>query len=307
MGNTEKIEGRVEHSEQMQKIQMEAQIINNKAKVEEKRMQEEAQATKEAQEFVERNLILLEGDAKGNVCVDGRHLPEDIENNKNAVPGGDLGLPMALLDARIGLSPKGAFDLVNGYLKSIGGSFTWHSDKHVEDELKGDHHSHEVHDGNHVGCGHCNAAIKNAKQYGIDGNSVKELLDLVRAEQKVPESGLTYIELPGDHAEKAIFVVNSDNYTVSHSDMNGSGEQYFVYDQKRYFDYLAKFVEYAKGKGQDIDLEVLKVIIGEHTNATLGLLGSSKNKPIYEVNINEDRSVTIVKVGVAPDHTKRAA
>lgn len=249
----------------------------------------------EVKVYVEKNKIRFEDETYGQICVDGRYNEENHAKEAIAVPGAHLGVPMALLDARFGLSAQEAFDVYNAFLASKGQAFVWHTD------------DHEGHDGCIVGCGHCNAAIKNSKEYGLEEGKVSDLLQIVRAYQERSQTEQLPAEcvvLHEGHKELGVLVINSEHYTVEHSD--DTGTQYFGYDAQRYMKVVEEFVAYVQKEYADADFasevqfEALQEVLGAHTNTTLGLLGSSQGKPIFEVNISEEGEVTVTKVDNAP-------
>lgn len=290
------------------------QINQHKPKSEATPMQENEPTIEEVVSHIEENSIDIDpAQPTHRDCVDGRAGEEELSKNKMAVPGGDLGLILSLM--KLGYSAQDAFDKVNSYLKRIGSIFTWHSDKHVEHELK--HHI----EGNFVGCGHCNAAIKWAEKYGVDANAVKNLLTIIRAEQEISDelvkSGqpatMSYTEYPDDHEEIGVIIMDDSTHSVAHKGKNidgKKGKQFFVFDRARYYEYLKDFVVFANenndGKSQ-IEFAQVKEAIDEQTTATLGLLKSSIGKPMYLATYSAEGKLIVEKVGNTPDFTPKAA
>jgi len=220
------------------------------------------------------------------ICVDGRYTAEGHTENKIAVPGADLGLCMALLDPQFELTPQQAFDYVNDFLIAHGGTFTWHTD------------THEGH-GCVVGCGHCNAAILKSEKYGLERERVEELLEIVREHQRTSDDeqleSMHCEVLQNDHLERAILVIKSLFYTVEHSDEE---DQYFGYDEDRYYAFVSIFVHYMlETLDVEIDYDNLIKVIDAHKGATLGLLGSSKDKEVFLIPIDEDGNVDAISAG----------
>ncbi len=222
-------------------------------------------------------------------CVDGGY-KEDQEVGAMAIPGGHLGISMALL--RVGYAPNEAFSLVKNFVVDRGGKYDWHSDTHAEPSAH-DEHDHEGHEHHHdkpaVGCGHCNAAISQAEQYGVKSEDVSSLLGTIRTEQ----DGMNMVVLDREHEEKAILVVTSSEHTVKPWDQEDNN-QYFIYDVTRHQQFLEEFMaELVKSgnnqvNGQEITFDNLWAASQEQTNATLGLLKSSKGKPMFTVDVSSE-------------------
>lgn len=214
-------------------------------------------------------------------CVDGGYRGEEAVGAV-AMPGAHLGISMALLQH--GLSPEDAFEHVYQFVTREGNPYCWHTD------------THEGH-GSIVGCGHCNAAIGKGTHYGVAGEDVQKLLDIVREAQENRENMETVI-LDREHTEKGILVVTSTDFTVKPWDQEDD-VQFFIYDKVRHLSMLEDFSAYLAEHGVQVSYENLVAASDKQTNATLGLLGSSKGKPIFTVDVSSDEPV-VEKVGEAP-------
>lgn len=212
-------------------------------------------------------------------CVDGGY-KENEAVGALAIPGGHLGIAMNLL--ALGYSPQESFDMTYNFLNDLGITFGWHTD------------NHEGHGETIVGCGHCNAAIKRGEEYGVDGEAVAELLDLIRTEQQRGEKKMECVVLNRDHAEKAILVVRSTDFTVKPWDEEAD-IQYFIYDQARHMLLLDELAEV-----YDLDREQLQAVVEQQINATLGLLGSSRGKPMIAVDVSDGDAAVVAMLGYAP-------
>lgn len=221
-------------------------------------------------------------DSTRTKCVDGGYRGDEAVG-AIALPGAHLGISMALLE--LGFSPEDAFELVYSFVSKDGNPYCWHTDKH------------EGHNGVVVGCGHCNAAIGRGEFYGVAGENVQKLLNLVRTAQNDREN-MELVILDREHAEKAILVVTSDDYTVKPWDQEND-IQFFIYDKVRHLNLLKRLTDYLHEQGKDISLDALVDSSEKQTNATLGLLGSSKGKPIFTVDVSGEEPV-IELVGEAP-------
>ncbi len=215
-------------------------------------------------------------------CVDGGYRGDESVG-AIAIPGAHLGVSMALLD--LGFSPEEAFEFVYKFVTKDGNPFCWHTD------------THEGHHGVIVGCGHCNAAIGKGERYGVSGKNVQKLLELVRKAQNDREN-MELVILDREHSEQAILVITSEDYTVKPWDQENE-VQFFIYDKVRHLDLLKKFAQFLAEQGKVVAYEDLVSVSDKQTNATLGLLGSSKGKPIYIVNFSGDEPL-VELVGNAP-------
>lgn len=226
------------------------------------------------------------------ICVDGGYTKEQAEGEL-ARPGADLGISISLL--KLGFTPEQAFLAVYNYRVKNGQKYGWHSDTHVDPEDGSHAHSEAI-----CGCGHCNAANSRSEEYGVDGEQVLELLNIIKTYQASNSENMRFINLDRDHKEKGILVVNSDEITIYPWDKE-KDNQFFVYDSMRDAKLLADIVESinAEGNAQNITFEQLKSVVDQHTGATLGLLGSSKGKPMYSISIN-DAKLVIELAGNAP-------
>ena len=214
-------------------------------------------------------------------CVDGGYRAGEAEGAM-AFAGGHIGVSMALVG--LGLSPEEAFEVVYDYAKQAGQVFCWHTD------------THEGH-GCVVGCGHFNASMGAAQHYGVSAEAMSELFESVKKAQE-DRGNMGMIVLDRDHAEQAILVVTSTEYTVKPWDQEDD-VQYFIYDKVRHLELLKAVAAFAAEKGMDVTAEALIEAADKQTNATLGLLGSSKGKQLFTVDVSSEEPV-VEEVGVAP-------
>lgn len=220
-------------------------------------------------------------DNRKTKCVDGGYRAGEAEG-AIAFAGAHVGICMALV--KLGVSPEKSFSVVYDYAKSAGQIFCWHTD------------THEGH-GCVVGCGHFNASIGSAAHYGVESAAMSELLDIVRTAQE-DRGDMEMIVLDREHAEQAILVITSEGFTVKPWDQEDD-VQYFIYDKVRHMALLEKVAAFAADRGLDVTAEALIAASDEHTNATLGLLGSSKGKQIFTVDVSASEPL-VEEVGVAP-------
>ena len=241
---------------------------------------------------VERNLLLATDIS--SICVDGGYTKTEALGEL-ARPGADLGISLSLIGS--GLTPKEAFLAVYDYRISQGQKYGWHTD------------THEGHDDVVVGCGHCNAAITKSSHYEkINEDDVRKLLNIIKQYQNSNPENMRFIELDRDHAEQGILVINNKDVTISPWDQEDDKDtQFFVYDAARDKELLLKIVEFVNKRNLKdnqnetiiINYEDFKEIVDKHTEATLGLLGSSKGKPMYAISV-ENGKLIIEETGNAP-------
>lgn len=226
----------------------------------------------------------VSADSTKTKCVDGGYRTGEAEG-AIAIPGGHLGISMALL--KLGYTPEDAFSHVYNFTRSEGTPYCWHTD------------THEGH-GCIVGCGHCNAAIGAGERYGAKGADVQAVLELVRKVQNtVTDGSMETIILNREHAEEAILVITSTDFTVKPWDEEND-IQFFIYDKVRHLELLKRFVAYLQKIGLATTYKELVTASEEQTNSTLGLLGSSKGKPIFTVNVSNAEAIAVEHVGDAP-------
>lgn len=262
------------------------------------RIEAEGEVPQEVVDHVQRNLVIATN--LSSICVDGGYQPNEAMGEL-ARAGADLGISMGLM--KMGLPPEEAFLTVYNYRVDNNQKYGWHSDTHVDPVEDGRKHHGS---GPIVGCGHCNAAHEYAERYGISPESIEELLAIVKNYQADYPQHMRYINLERDHAEQGILVVQSEEISVLPWDLENQS-QFFVYDATRDEVLLKQIAERAcerlKVKNPDTTSELafdeLKKIVKEQTNATLGLLQSSKGKPMYSVTYEQDK-VAIDLIGYAP-------
>lgn len=241
--------------------------------------------TKEIPEQVRQHIKKMRVAANSSMrkCVDGGYQKNEAVG-ATAIPGGDLGISMALL--QMGYTPQKSFNLVYTFVRENNQSYCWHTD------------THEGHDDCIIGCGHGNAAINKARDYDLVSSDVQTLLNIVRQKQEDEKADMDMIILNREHNEQGILVVMSTDYTVKPWDQENN-TQYFIYDKKRHEQLLWNFVTFWEKHGEKIDYQSLLETSNRQTHATLGLLNSSKGKPMYLVNIS-DKETKIQYSGQAP-------
>lgn len=150
--------------------------------------------------------------------------------------------------------------------------------------LHTDHHGMEE---GTFGCGHMKNLAEglHTDDYGSSGEELNALFAYI----KDPESHIDFEETPlrGKHAEGAIILVDSDDFSVNSSD--DTGEMHFVVDMRRvrtYFNRLSTAL-HVKGIGE----ENLMSAYLRHQGVTAGIL--APGKPVLHVEIANKNAVTI--------------
>jgi hypothetical protein len=233
-------------------------------------------------------------------CVDGGYQPNEA-TGELARPGADLGLCVILLS--VGFTPQDAFDMVKAFRVSRGEKFGWHTDMHA-DPVDGSKHT-EYADAPFCGCGHCVKAEEFAPLYGIETKGlVQELFSIVRKEYEVDQDQFLFVNLNRDHAEKAVLIIESNNFSVEPWDLE-TGTQFFIYDQTRDNELLKDLESYLREKFQQEQKEFnfpegkLGELADKQTNATLGLLKTSRGATKYSVMIdNQTGAFTAKQIGI---------
>lgn len=228
-------------------------------------------------------------------CVDGGYRAGEAEGAL-ALPGGHIGLAMNLI--AMDIPAETALEMTMKFLKDRGIAFGWHSD------------THEGH-GCTVGCGHWNAAMLHPEEYVAEDKKddeaeiakfkaevtklFKMMVTLRDDEEQAKE--FDYIELAREHAEQAILVVTSEDFTVKPWNEDDD-VQFFIYDKNRHEALLESMVDEFGFEGAE--RERFMKIVKRQTEATLGLLGSSKGKPMFEVDVSVELNPVVQLVGYAP-------
>lgn len=242
---------------------------------------ENMQLITEVTKFVEQNE--QEANNTSMRCVDGR----DNQAGYIAVPGGHLGLPMAL--SATGIKPGFAYEMAKNFAFSGGENLGFHSDSHAD-------HKEDF----KCGCGHCYAANQDLKGFGFANMSEspsKVMFDQALQDMKTNPDLFNFVSYQQDHAEKAVLVVTDESFTVNH--LGEDGTQYFVYDQARYHSYIRKFVawfnQHSENGDDVLDADEVIKVADAQAMATLSRLESSQGKPIVLVSKDEAGQFVILQ------------
>lgn len=257
-----------------------------------KEIKADPEIPQEVLEHVRHNLVKATN--LSSICVDGGYQAEEALGEL-ARAGGDLGISMALLS--LGFNVQEAFDVVYQYRKGHGQKYGWHTDTHVDPENGSHAHSEAI-----CGCGHCNAAFMNASRYGVDSQQVSELLSLIKKTQQNEATNMRFINLNRDHQEEGIFVIENEAVSILPWDKERN-HQFFVYDQARDVTLLGEIANFINNGNYSNKVEAHDLLdaVTKQTNSTLGLLGSSKGKPMYALSY-ENGTVNLKLIGHAPQN-----
>lgn len=236
--------------------------------------QEELQQT---QKYVEQNIVRAQ---YGRKCVDGRYLPSQA-TGMIARPGGDCGYVMTLMAVSekkgLNLSPEECFNAVYNALINLGEKFSMHTDHNVDPDIS-------TRNGL-IGCGHLAKAANEmlCKAYDVSAKNIEALVNYAR-ELSRRDSSLELINLIGQHTEKGILVVDSEEYTVN-ARQPDLDLMYFVYDELRDNNFMRKLVE--ELHLPDVSFEEIKKESDIQLQATLHNL--AKGLPVYKMQVIDSK------------------
>ncbi len=239
--------------------------------------QDEAQPELEkTRRFVEQNTVPAR---KGRRCVDGRY-DSTVDSNTGMIsrPGGDFGYVMALMrvntELNLGLSTQECFEAIYEVVTRDDDNFYMHTDHHA-DPLTSDDHENTDHP--LIGCGHASKATNEdlAPLFGVNAQDMRDLITFVKQASSEDEK-IVIVNLPGDHDEKGVLSISSENLSVR--SQNGD-TMYFLYDEKRDNDFMKDLVEKLDIDGLSFD--GFKNAADSQLNAILELL--AKGLPVYSV------------------------
>lgn len=212
----------------------------------------------------------------GRKCVDGRYLP-DQATGMIARPGGDGGYVMALMGLnkkkKLGLTPEQCFNAVYKAVADDSG-FCMHTDRHTDPD--------KLHHRGLIGCGHLAKAASRrfCNNYDVSSEDVEKVIKYARNIHEISPT-IKMVNLEGEHQEKGVLIINSDNYTVL-ADNPKLKQMYFVYDQQRDNAFMKKLVKEISIEG--VSYEDLKTESDLQLHATLQILAA--NLPIYQITFD---------------------
>ncbi|QQS22763.1 hypothetical protein IPM19_03995 [bacterium] len=245
----------------------------------------------EAKQFVDSNKFPVQFTNLQSRCVDGRSPQKEDEARIPAIskPGADIGDLIITLGAlnklEIKADPKMVLDTIT---ETYGGPFNlkFHTDAHALEKGAGPG----------LGCGHINFATQHPEDYHLSEDQTEFILEQL---PKLLDEGAKQIVLNGDHAEKAVLVIESDFYGVK---PNNGDTQVFVYQKRLHEQQLGKLTKplayKLKASGQVVEEGSLRKAIDEvfhdQLGATLGRI--AKGLPIFSVNIPQSGAVHVEAV-----------
>lgn len=217
-------------------------------------------------------------------CVDPR--PADIINrtpkHPNIInshhhegalrtPGASMGYVMALATAIPEIPVEKVVTTINQWENSEGRVFTLH----------GDNHRH------HTGCGHMDKALHKDHEalYGISSEKMANILNSMPA---MLMNGVRIKRpiLTGEHKEKGVLIVVSENKTVKPRNNNG---EFFRYDSLRHEKSLERLAIFVNQKKIPVNTELLKQAAKKQLGATLALLAGGL--PIFELDLRGENHI----------------
>ncbi len=241
------------------------------------------------QEFVEANKVALTEQNKFSRCVDGRY-EHNTDYPMIAKPGGDAGDIMTIISAlnilNVNVEEQKIVDLV---IQELGGAeyFNFHTDDHADPNVPG------------IGCGHLKQAKLDPIAYGLE----QEQIDFIFAElPSLLSQGSHQEVLHGDHAEQAVFVVDSEAYgLLPMTTENSEVQEVFVYQKTLHMQQLKNFatklhsmlLEEGHAFEEHEILKALDDAFSKQLTETLGRL--AKGLPVFIVKISETGEVEIIE------------
>jgi hypothetical protein len=243
----------------------------------------------QVREFAEANKFFITEGSKKSRCVDGRY--DGLEDFPAiAKPGGDAGDVMTAFGALNAMNLELDNEKVlEAVIEAVGGNenFRFHTDDHAEHD----------HAGAGMGCGHLKRAALEPDDYGL---KQKQIDFIVKQLPHLIESGAHQEVLHGDHAEKAVVVVDSEGYGLKPLlQTEGGLEETFVYQKTLHqaqLDVLArKLQERLAEAGIPIEETEIRTSMdaafAKQLGATLQRL--AKGLPIYTVKIDSEGAVEV--------------
>jgi hypothetical protein len=223
-------------------------------------------------------------------CIDGRYESE-AGLEPLAKPGADIGDLMMMLAANtqyaLNLTPEIMLDVL---INTVGGkeNFRIHTDCH--------NHHHEDKKEKCLGCGHLKQATLDKDAYGLE----KEDIDFIfEALHQLKSNGAKNNVLEGDHLEKAVIILKSQNYSIYPKIKKETGNiKCFVYsktlDDKRrrlLAQNLLPHIKSDRDINEEYLYEILTTVSDQQLFETVSRL--APEHPIYNVEIDEEGEVVI--------------
>lgn len=208
---------------------------------------------KQARNFVTSNMVPVTALNYGSRCIDDRKLVAGqplVEERIPVVskPGGDMGDLLLTLgvsnELKLGLSSYEAYGVL---IEAVGGvdKIKWHTDTTAEQKQAGVG----------MGCGHIKTATDNPHSYGLTQQQIQDVRFIMA---DALNNGAKQTVIDGNHAAKAVIVVDSPDYGV----IPGDGEQAFIYHKalhRKQLDRLAEvLVDYLHAKDQKADYSIVR-------------------------------------------------
>jgi|GEM_PF-2354400 len=225
--------------------------------------------------YVKKNTVPAK---EGRKCVDGRYTSK-TSRGMLARAGGDCGYVMALMainnKKKLGMTPEQCFNIVYKVIQQrMHGPFCIHTDHHVDPETGKEHTNiHKT----IIGCGHLSKAAnqKFREKYDVANKDMKKVIAYVRNLAEI-NNNIDMVNLEGDHKEQGVLLIDSEEYTVSATDLH---KMYFIYDKARDENFMRKLVKVMDIPG--VTFEDMQEESDKQLQVTLHLL--AKGLPLYHV------------------------
>ena len=212
-------------------------------------------------------------------CIDGRYLPNE-ETPAFAVPGGAAGYFMliyaVLNDLGVNLRSSRVAEIVTELLGGVS-KICCHTDSH----------DHSLYQGPAAGCGHFLLSHKDPAKYGLNEDQVK----LISFEMgQLFNKGANEVVLQGNHAEQAVLLVRSDNWSILPSvEKGGVKKEVFVLHETFHRNNLKKLTglflkEFESNSITKSPDEIEQSVNGWATRQLLATAGAvASNLPIFAI------------------------
>jgi hypothetical protein len=241
----------------------------------------------EIDQFVTQSLYPITSENNTRRCIDGRYIPSP-NLPAFAAPGGSAGYFMTTYAALRKLGCRISSDDIKGVIIQTAGGIS-------KAGLHTDEHDHAEYFGTCAGCGHFVSAFKKPEDYGLTVEDVKLIsFDL----GSLTWSGAREVVLEGNHAEKAIIILNSENYSLyNQATINGKFVEVFVLQNTYHTHRLHDIARQLASIAPQIDfdtfkntLESVSVLQAEQTLSRI-----AKGLPVFMANVPSDKTHTEIQ------------
>lgn len=241
----------------------------------------------EIEQFVTQSLYPITSENNFRRCIDGRYTPSP-SLPAFAAPGGTAGYFMITYATLRKLGCRIGSDVIKEIIT--------HNDGGAEKTgLHTDEHDHTEYFGTCAGCGHFVSAFKKPDDYGLTVEDAKLIsFDL----GSLTWRGAREVVLEGNHAEKAILILNSENYSLyNQATVNGKFVEVFVLQNTYHTHKLHDIARQLASLAPHIDFETFKTnletVAAMQAEQTLARI--AKGLPVFMVNVPNDKLRTEIE------------